>query len=252
MSSVIIGILVFLVVFSGAIIGMLLNRLLPEDHLAKETQDVIRLSTGMLSVLASLLLGLLIASAKTSFDHIDSDVRQFSGIIIQLGDTLRGIGPEAEGALGLLRNYTLRNVNDHKGGIEEPTALEDIVAGNILLQLRDEIIALPDIMPKISMLHTQAWVLFQDLQQRRWKIIQESPSTFPPALLIILVAWIALIFLTFGFNAPHNATVFVSLLVCSAAIGCAIFLVHEMDEPFDGFIQISREPMETALAHLAQ
>ena len=252
MSSITIGILVFLIVFSGAITGILLNRLLPESHLSKETQDVTRLSTGMLSVLASLLLGLLIASAKTSFDRIDGDVRLFSSTIIELGDTLRGIGPEAEETLGLLRNYVQRSVSFHKGGIEEPTVVEDIVAGNILVQLRDSIIVLPDTVPRISMLRTQAWVLFQDLQKSRWKIIQEAPSTFPPALLIILVTWIALIFLTFGLHAPHNATVFVSLLVCSAAIGCAIFLVHEMDEPFDGFIQISTEPMETALAHLAQ
>lgn len=246
------GFLVFLIVFSGAITGMLLNRRLPESHLSKESQDVTRLSTGMLSVLASLLLGLLIASAKTSFDRIDGDVRHFSSTIIELGDTLRGIGPEAEGALELLRNYTQRSVISHETGVEEPTVVEDVVAGNMLLKLQDRIISIPDIRPRMSMLRTQAWVLFQNLQQSRWKIIQEAPSTFPPALLIILVAWITVIFLTFGLHAPHNATVFVSLLVCSAAIGCAIFLVHEMDGPFDGFIQISREPMETALAHLAQ
>ena len=95
MNSTIVGLLVFMFVFAGALIGVLLNRLLPDEHLLKETQDVIRLSTGMLSVLASLVLGLLIASAKTSFDRIDADVRQFSSSVIELGDTLRGIGPPA-------------------------------------------------------------------------------------------------------------------------------------------------------------
>ena len=250
MSSPILGCLVFLVVFAGALVGILLNRLLPEEHLSKETQDVIRLATGMLSVLASLVLGLLIASAKTSFDRIDSDVRQFSSGVIELGDTLRGIGPQAAPTLALLHNYTMRSLQTHSG-VEEPAVVEDSVAGGLLLKLRDGIIDLPDTTSRQSLLRGQAWSLFQNLQRSRWQIIQEAPNTFPPAVQYILVTWIAFIFLSFGLNAPHNATVIVALLICSAAIGCAIFLVHEMDEPFGGLIQISGEPMQKALTHLS-
>ncbi len=85
MISVGIGAAVFVLVFAGGLVGLLLNRRLPAEHLSKETQDVVRLGTGMLSVLASLVLGLLIASGKTTFDRSDRDVRQFSGIVIQLG-----------------------------------------------------------------------------------------------------------------------------------------------------------------------
>jgi hypothetical protein len=250
-SSAAVGLLVFVSVFAGAVIGILLNRLLPEEHLSKESQDVIRLSTGMLSVLASLVLGLLIASAKTSFDRIDADVRQFSSSVIELGDTLRGIGPGAGPALALLHDYTVRSVRTHNGGIEEPANVEDTVAGGLMVQLRDSIIELPDTSSRQAMLRTQAWGLFQTVQRSRWKIIQEAPDTFQPAVLYVLVIWIALIFVSFGMNAPHNTTVLVALFICSAAIGGAIFLVHEMDSPFDGLIQISSEPMQKALAHLS-
>jgi hypothetical protein len=250
-SSATVGLLVFVCVFAGALVGTLLNRLLPEDHLSKETQDVIKLSTGMLSVLASLVLGLLIASAKTSFDRIDADVRQFSSNVIELGDTLRGFGPEAAPTLALLHDYTMRSVRTHNGGIEEPADVEDTVAGRLLMRLRDSVIDLPATTSRQTMLGAQAWGLFQAVEQSRWKIIQEAPNTFQPAVLCILVIWIALIFVSFGMNAPRNATVLVALLICSAAIGGAIFLVHEMDSPFDGLIQISSDPMQKALAHLS-
>jgi hypothetical protein len=250
-SSAVVGLLVFMFVFAGALVGVLLNRLLPDEHLLKETQDVIRLSTGMLSVLASLVLGLLIASAKTSFDRIDTDVRQFSSSVIELGDSLRGIGPPAAPALTLLHDYTTRSVLTHSGGVEEPAVVEDATAGNLFLRLRDSIIDLPDSAPRQAMLRAQAWGLFQTLQQRRWDIIQEPGNTFPGPVLYVLVAWIALIFMSFGLNAPRNITVLVALLICSAAIGGAIFLVDEMDAPFDGLIQISGEPMQKALAHLS-
>jgi hypothetical protein len=250
-SSAAVGLTVFVLVFGGALAGAFLNRLLPEEHLLKETQDVIRLSTGMLSVLASLVLGLLIASAKTSFDRIDTDVRHFSSSVIELGDSLRGIGPSAAPALTRLHDYITRSVHTHSGGVEEPDVVEDAAAGDLLLRLRDSIIELPDSTPREAMLRAQAWGLFQNLQQNRWNIIQEAPNTFPPAVQYILVAWIAFIFMSFGLNAPHNTTVLAALFICSAAIGGAIFLVDEMDAPFDGLIQISGEPMQKALAHLS-
>jgi hypothetical protein len=118
-NSAVVGFVVFALVFAGALLGILLNRVLPQAHLSKETQDVIRLSTGMLSVLASLVLGLLIASAKTSFDRIDTDVRQFSSSVIELGDSLRGLGPPAAPALTLLHDYVTRSVRTHSGGVED-------------------------------------------------------------------------------------------------------------------------------------
>jgi hypothetical protein len=131
-----------------------------------------------------------------------------------------------------------------------PAVNEDIAASNSFLELRDSIIDLPDSTPRQAMLRAQAWTLFQALQQRRWDIIQEAPNTLPKPVLYVLVAWIALIFVSFGHNAPNNLTVLVTLFISSAAIGGAIFLVDEMEAPFDGVIQISGAPMQKALAHL--
>jgi membrane-bound ClpP family serine protease len=81
-------------------------------------------------------------------------------------------------------------------------------------------------------------------------LIEQSGSSVRPLFMIVLVTWIVLIFASFGFNAPRNATVLTAFLVCALAIGGAIFLILEMDGPFDGYITVSSKPMHSALAYM--
>jgi hypothetical protein len=50
---------------------------------------------------------------------------------------------------------------------------------------------------------------------------------------------------------PRNGTVLIAFLICSLAIGGAVFLILEMDRPLDGVMQISSWPMQNALAHMS-
>ena len=61
---------------------------------------------------------------------------------------------------------------------------------------------------------------------------------------------VAAIFASFGLNAPRNATVVVAFLVCALSIGGAVFLILEMDSPFQGVLRLSKQPMTNALAHM--
>src|SRR3954447_25744995 len=61
MSTILASLAIAGCIFTGGMIGLHLHRVLPRHHLTKDTLDVIKLGTGMLSVLASLVLGLLIA-----------------------------------------------------------------------------------------------------------------------------------------------------------------------------------------------
>ena len=81
MSAWAIGLIVAAIVFAGGVLGTQLHRLLPAEHMSKESRDVVLLGTGMLSVLASLVLGLLIATAKSSYDTKDTSVRTYAADI---------------------------------------------------------------------------------------------------------------------------------------------------------------------------
>jgi hypothetical protein len=44
----------------------------------------------------------------------------------------------------------------------------------------------------------------------------------------------------------------IGFLCCSLAIGSAIFLILELDNPFSGILRIPSRPVETSLTHMLQ
>ena len=251
MNTITISILVTICIFAGGVAGLHLHRILPQRHLTKETQDVIRLGIGMLSVLASLVLGLLIATAKTSYDATDHAIRTYAAELALLNETLRDYGGNASVPRDLLRGYTERLLRDGwpKEG-ERPAVLQDDEAQRLLERVRETIRALKPIDAGQKALQEQAIDINLNLLRQRWLLIEQQGPSVQRVVLVILVSWVTVIFASFGMNAPRNSTVMAAFLVCSLAIGGAIFLILEMDRPLDGVMRISSWPMQNALAQM--
>lgn len=250
MNSIVVSLGVTACVFAGGMIGLHMHRIVPKDNLTKETQDVIRLGTGMLSVLASLVLGLLISTAKTSSDSTDHAMRTFSAGLILLDETLRDYGDAAKVPRDLLRNYTSRALADHWPTDGQAAKIDNAATGNLLERVREQIRALKPVDDGQRGLQGEALKINSSLLQQRWLLIEEEGPSVKPLVLAILVSWIFFIFASFGLNAPRNSTVVAAFLVCSAAIGGSVFLIMELDSPFSGVLRISSEPMRNALAHM--
>ena len=252
MNTITTSLLVAACIFAGGLTGMYLNRLLPERHLTRETHDVIKLGIGMLSVLASLVLGLLIATAKTTYDSTDRAIRSYAAELSLLTETLRDYGGDASAPHDLLRSYTERLLQDGwpKGG-ERPAMLEDEEARLLLEHVREAIRALKPIDDGQMTLQSQAVDININLLRQRWLLIEQQGPSVQRVVIVILVSWIMIIFAGFGLNAPRNGTVLSAFLICSLAIGGAIFLILEMDRPLDGVMQISCWPTQNALAHMS-
>ena len=103
MMNLSISLLVFALIFGGALAGMAIRPLLSEHHLHSDSKDVVKLTAGLIGTLTALVLGLLIASAKTTFDQKTNQVKQMSATIILLDDLLTQYGPEATSVRKLLR-----------------------------------------------------------------------------------------------------------------------------------------------------
>src|SRR5262249_19089834 len=87
--------IVFACVAGSAVGGMLLRRLLPEHHLSAESQELMKLGTGLIGTMAALVLGLMVSSAKSSYDAQATNFMQLSVKLILLGRALAHCGPEA-------------------------------------------------------------------------------------------------------------------------------------------------------------
>jgi hypothetical protein len=83
-------------------------------------------------------------------------------------------------------------------------------------------------------------------------VVAEGTRTIPLPFLVILLLWLTLTFTSFGLFAPNNGTVIAVLFVCALSIASALFLVLEMDSPFQGWLKVSAQPMRYALSHLNQ
>jgi hypothetical protein len=91
-----------------------------------------------------------------------------------------------------------------------------------------------------------------DTGRMRWLMYAQATTSVSMPLLIVLVLWLTVIFISFGLFAPFNATVISSLFVSALSVSAAIFLILEMYTPYTGVIQISSAPLRAALAHLGK
>ena len=91
-----------------------------------------------------------------------------------------------------------------------------------------------------------------DLSKTLWLLSAQAEPSIVTPLLVVVVLWLAIIFLSFGLFAPRNKIVVATLLLVALSVSSALFLILELDRPFDGVIQISSEPMRNVLSHLGQ
>jgi hypothetical protein len=170
-----------------------------------------------------------------------------------LDQTLRDSGPDAGNARKLLHDYTARAIEDQwPQETGQRVRMEDSDSWQLLHDARLAIVELPATDPYHQALRGSALVLMDGILETRWLLIERAESSIQPVFLVILIAWIVLIFVSFGYNAPRNATVVSAFFICSIALAACLFIITEMDTPFDGLIVISSHAMRDALSHMSQ
>jgi hypothetical protein len=99
-------------------------------------------------------------------------------------------------------------------------------------------------------LQTRALSLSVDLAQMRWLLIEQGESSIQLPFLVVLVLWLAVIFMSFGLLAPRRGIVLVFIVACALSVSSAIFLILELDQPFEGLLKISDAPVRDAIAEM--
>ncbi len=250
MGEIKLGLITFGCLYSAAMLALLLHPRLRSDYRDQRTHDMVKLSMGMIVVMSSLVLGLLTASLKRTFDTVDSDVHKFGTQLLLLDRTLSKYGPEAGDARARLRDYTAFVLERNWPKGDATPVIDDDRAADILDDADRAIQILPTDTREQQRLAAQAASEMRTLFVLRWTIIGESTGQISRPFLIILVFWLTLCFASFGYNAPRNPVVAAVLFLSSASIAGAIFLIVDLDTPFDGWIRISSAPVEIALQHL--
>jgi Protein of unknown function (DUF4239) len=251
MSAWLISLVVFVIIFGGALLGIVLRPLLSEAHLQPDSRDVVKMATGLIGTLAALVLGLLIASAKGSFDQKTSQVRQLTSSIILLDELLAQYGPEAAPVRSRLRQG-IQPLADRLWREEAGPAGKQVhfEATAESLAFENELQHLSPRDDAQRSLQSRAIAVFTEAAQIRLRLFAQTGGSISTPFLVILVFWLSAIFVSFTLFARVNLVVMAALLICAVSFAGAVFLILELDDPFTGLMGISSAVLRSALLPL--
>ncbi|SFJ07360.1 bestrophin-like domain [Planctomicrobium piriforme] len=245
--------IVFAFTAGGVLLGMWLHTVLPPSHKEPESKEVIKIATGLLATLAALVLGLLVASAKSSFDAQETGFQELAANVLVLDRLLSHCGPEADPARAALRKAVESTVDHLWPANGTPaTALDNeqiSAAGHAAYA------AIRDMSPKddaARAVQSQALAMTTDLARTRWMLSEQHDSQSSIPFLIVLIFWLTVIYCSFGLFAPRNGIALAVLLLCALSSAGAVFLIVDLNQPNGGLIQVSSTPLRYALSQLGK
>ncbi len=253
MNPPVIALIMLAFVFGGALFGLWLQKVLPDQHLTTETKEVVRLATALVATISALVLGLLVSSASSSFGRFDDELTQNVARVVMLDRALDEYGPQAKDIRDSLKvrfakRLELLYATDDVANNDKEGRLATTQQENVDVRL----LALIPESPVQQGLQAQAVELNSQINMTNALVHAQRADSMPTALVIVLGAWLTLIFSTFGLFAPRNPVVIGALLVCSMSAAGAVFLILELSSPFTGLITLSSAPMHEALLYLGK
>ena len=248
----------FVCTFAAALIGMFIRNALPPAHVSKESQDVIRLGMGLVATMTALLLGLVTAAAKGSFDSQDLAIKNTAAGILALDRLLARYGPETQPTRDLLRRTVAGRIETMwptSKAAEAGSPFNDSASvaktGQAAEEIENEILQLSPQNESQRWFRSEALKLTSEVLRTRWRLLSAGGAV-PKQFLIVVIFWLSMTFASFGLSAPRNATVMTVFAISTLSVAAAVFLIFELDGPFEGIIRISSGPMRFALANLGR
>ena len=194
MSSLTIGLISAGCIFGGALLGLLLHGLLPEHHLRDTSKDTVKVVAGMIATLAALVLGLLVGSAKSSFDATSTAITQSGAKIILLDRVLAAYGPETKDVREQLRGAVAAGIEmfwpEEKNVGSGMTAFE---RANAMEMIQAKLRSLTPATDAQRQLLSQAEQISNDMLQARWLLIEQAQSALPVPFLVVLLFWLTML-----------------------------------------------------------
>jgi hypothetical protein len=243
----------FACMFASTLAAIVGKPALPGHHLSADSKEIVKLGMGMIATLAALVLGLLIASTKGTYDAQGGAVKELAAKVLLLDRVLAKYGPETKDARDLLRSAVVAILDriwpEDRGRVANLTPGEARAAGEAMY---DKIVALAPQNEAQRTLKARALDITSDVAQARLRLFAQQDSSLPLPFLVVLVFWLSVLFAGYGLLAPSNATVLAVLIVCTLSAAAAIFLMLELASPFAGSMRVSSAPLRDAASLIGQ
>ena len=247
-NAIVVGPLVFALLVASVVFGVALSGWLPPSHLDRESKDAIRVATAVVGTLSALALGLLIASAKATYESARVELQTTAARIILLDRVMRQYGHETEEARTKLRAFVearLRTVwNSDVSSSEANPEDTGVEPDQEALRARS-----PSTKGE-RLLQNRALQVSGEIAEAHWVLSEGVEGSIPIAFVAVLVLWLCLLFTTFGLLASPNWMVYAVLFACAVSVSAGVFLIVDMDRPYRGVVHVSDHSLRLAMAHL--
>lgn len=249
--AVIIALASFALILISILGGLFLRYRLPDSHLSGDSKDVIRLATALIGTMAAVVVALLFASTRSTYEVTNSQVARLTAGVVELDQLLKEYGgPESADLRRALRTDVAamiaaiwRDEAPVTGQVLRPVSHEETV----LYKLRQ----LDPKTPVQAALKTRALAVSSDIEQTRLTLLSQPPDSLSKPFITVLVLWLCFIFASFSMSSRANPTLVAVLLICGLTAATAIYLILELGQPFDGLLQLSNSALRHALSPLS-
>ena len=251
MASTTTSLIAFGCIFGGAFIGMLLRTILPERHFTNEAKDVFRLGIGLITTMTALVLGLLVSTAKGSYDARRNQLTEIAADAILIDRSLALYGSDASVARSALHDLVAAFAERVQSMRLNPSGNSPLTPKSSNADERTDFYRIiRKLSPKDDVqksLKAEVLRISLEVGQIQASALASETSSVPKPFLVVLVSWLAILFAGFGLFAPRNLTVIAALGVCALIISSALFLILDMDQPLTGFMELSGESLRNAI-----
>jgi hypothetical protein len=248
----------------SASVGRYIRPRMPETYRTRDTIETMQLVIGMLVTFAALVLGLLTASVKTTYDNAARDRHAYALELSQLDRCLRDYGPDTEAARDNLKSYTAAVIAstwpneprpvgvDYPNPADMPVVGASWVLGDLMDRVGQEIRNLDPKTPVAVVIADDCRAIYHDVVQNRLTVIEDAGASFSAPFFWILVFWLMVIFLALGLAAPRNRLSLLGIVLCAISLSSVVFVISDLSRPYRGLMSISSTDMRTALGHMKE
>ena len=251
MSSLAISLIVTAVIAAGGLCGLILQRVLPERYTTEKARDMIGGVVGQLTLLLVLVNGLLIWTAYGVFSTQQTELQTITARALEFDLEMRQYGPEADQARGVLRT-DLVWAHEQFWGDDTSRAAAYEASYKAMADMSGFLDSLTPKTPAQTNLLSAARTNYAFIGEQRLLMSLQSATPIPWPLVYAVTFWSSLMFASMGLLSRLSLMSVAMLVLGSASIGLAIFLILEFSQPYTGWIRVAPAPLEQAILQLDQ
>jgi Protein of unknown function (DUF4239) len=249
--SLAIALVVTGVIAAGGVVGLVLQRLLPERYTIDKARDMIGGVVGQLTLLLVLVNGLLIWTAYGVFSTQQTELQTLTARALEFDVEMRQYGPEADEARNILR-LDLVWAHEQFWGDDLSRAAAYDASMKAMTNMSKFLEGLAPKTPTQTNLLNAARANYAFIGEQRLLMSLQAATPVPWPLIYAVTFWSCVMFLSMGLLSKLSPMSVAMLILGSASIGLAIFLILEFSKPYTGSIRVSPAPLEQAILALDQ